>query len=146
MTESWYRTPLDFVGRDHFGINAHWRYYTVLAEKIHIPINRPMRSLPWDRFPSDEWLSPDIRWALVAALPLLGFSITLLLGWNFYFPTTIEKFLWRVCSAYHAFFSIFGMIYYCIEMVKSDRLRKPKRGRRQVFAPFSSIRCVCYVC
>ncbi|KAH8884940.1 hypothetical protein GQ53DRAFT_597647, partial [Thozetella sp. PMI_491] len=38
-TES-YRTPLDFVGRDRFRINAHWNYYISLCRMLHVYISR----------------------------------------------------------------------------------------------------------
>ncbi|KAK7512502.1 uncharacterized protein IWZ02DRAFT_493928 [Phyllosticta citriasiana] len=79
LSDMWYRTPLDFIGRNQFRIDAHWNYYVNLAQMIHFPfISRPITSHPWDRFPSDEWLCPDILFAPLAAVVLIVFSILFL--------------------------------------------------------------------
>lgn len=116
----WHRTPLESIGHERFGINIHWSYYTRLAEILHIRLfSRPVTSRPWDRFPSDTWLCPDFTFSPIAILILLGFSGLFLIAWDFYFPTYTEQILWRVCSVYHALFSIYGGVYFFIEMVIS---------------------------
>lgn len=116
----WYRTPLEYIGQEYFGINLHWSYYTRLAHMLHIRIfSRPCDSKPWNRFPSDTWLCPSADWTLPAIFVTLFFSIIFITGWNFHFPTTTEKILWRICSVYHAVFSLYGGSYYLIEMLKS---------------------------
>ncbi|KAH8429471.1 uncharacterized protein LDX57_007133 [Aspergillus melleus] len=118
----WYQTPLEFIGHDHFGINIHWRYYTRLAQILHIRLfSRPVTSRPYDRFPSDTWLCPDFVFTPLATCVLLGFSGLFLIAWNFHFPTYAEKILWRISSVYHAVFSIYGGFYFVVEMVKSRR-------------------------
>lgn len=126
----WYRTPLEFIGHDRFGIDIHWSYYTRLAQLFHIHLfSRPVTSRPWDRFPSDTWLCPDLTYTPIPICILLGFSCLFLLAWDFYFPTYTEKVLWRICSVYHAIFSIYGGIYYFIEIIQSRR-RSTHRHRR----------------
>jgi hypothetical protein len=126
----WYRTPLEIIGQDHFGINVHWRYYTRLAEVLRIRLfSRPVTTRPWNRFPSDTWLCPDFIYSPVAICVLLGFSGLFLIAWNFHFPTYTEKILWRVCSLYHALFSVYGGVYFFIEMVRSRR-RSSKSHQR----------------
>lgn len=74
--------------------------------------------------PSDIWLIPEPWFAPGAALILIGFSVIFVLAWNFQFPTASEKLLWRICSAYHAAFSIYGGAYYAVEMFKPSKRKK----------------------
>lgn len=87
-------------------------------------ISRPTASRPCDRFPSDTWLYGDAKFSALAALMGLGFSFSFTLAWNFHFPTYAEKVLWRTCSVYHTGFTIYGSIYYLIEMFRSRRQQK----------------------
>ncbi|KAK8169732.1 hypothetical protein IWX90DRAFT_188549 [Phyllosticta citrichinensis] len=122
LSDMWYRTPLEFVGRNQFRIDAHWNYYVKLAQMMHFPfISRPIKSQPWDRFPSDEWLCPDVLFAPLAAVVLIVFSILFLFAWNFHFPSKVEQLLWRISSVYHAFFCLYGGLYYLIEVLNCRR-------------------------
>lgn len=125
----YYRTPLDFISRKRFGIDAHWNYYVSLAHKMHINfVSRPISRKPWDRVPSDMWLCPPAWYAPGAALVLAGFSVMFVLAWNFHFPTEAEKLLWRICSAYHAAFSIYGGAYYAFEMFRPNHKKQTPTG------------------
>ncbi|RAH64382.1 uncharacterized protein BO66DRAFT_242417 [Aspergillus aculeatinus CBS 121060] len=128
LPDHWYRTPLDYITHDRFGIDIHWKYYTRLTQIMRIPIfSRPIRARPWDRFPSDTWLTPEYKYSPLALIILLGFSALFLVAWDFYFPTYTEKILWRICSVYNAAFSIYGGIYYFVEMSRSGkRVGEPK--------------------
>lgn len=55
---------------------------------------------------------------------LVAFSVMFLFAWNFTFPTETEKLMWRICSAYHTAFSIYGGIYYAIEMSRQNKEAK----------------------
>lgn len=90
---------------------------------LHIPIfSRPITSRPWNRFRSDTWLCPDFQYIAISWLVLLGFSVLFIAAWDFYFLTNTERILRRVCCIYHAFFSIFGGVYFVREMFRSKRL------------------------
>ncbi|RMJ18285.1 hypothetical protein BHE90_004050 [Fusarium euwallaceae] len=135
LEDTYYRTPLEFIGRKRFGIDAHWNYYVSLAHKLRINfVSRPITRRPWDRVPSDMWICPGPWYAPGAAIVLAGFSIIFVLAWDFTFPTEKEKFLWRICSAYHAAFSLYGGAYYAIEMARQNRKKekKPTRAGRQL--------------
>ncbi|KAH7123373.1 hypothetical protein B0J13DRAFT_566491 [Dactylonectria estremocensis] len=125
LSSTYYRTPLEFVGRRRFGIDAHWSYYVNLAHKMRVNfVSRPITRDPWDRVPSDMWICPGPWYAPAAAIVLIVFSSMFLFAWNFTFPTQTEKVMWRICSAYHAAFSIYGGIYYAIEMFRLNRTTK----------------------
>ncbi|PYI31322.1 hypothetical protein BP00DRAFT_396510 [Aspergillus indologenus CBS 114.80] len=128
LPDHWYRTPLEYISHDRFGIDIHWKYYTRITHILRIPIfSRRVRSRPWDRFPSDTWLRPHYKYSPLAVIILLGFSALFLVAWDFYFPTYTEKVLWRVCSVYNAAFSIYGGIYYFVEMLRrGNHVNEPK--------------------
>jgi hypothetical protein len=120
LPSQWYRTPLEYLSPEQFGINLHWSYYTRLAAMFHIRVfSRPVTSRPWDRFPSDTWLCPSLVWIFPACCVTVIFSIMFIAGWNFYFPTPTERTMWRVFSVYHATFSIYGAAYYLFEVYRS---------------------------
>jgi hypothetical protein len=122
LPSQWYRTPLEYLSPETFGINLHWSYYTRLAAMLHIRVfSRPISSRPWDRFPSDTWLCPSLAWIFPASCVTVIFSILFIAGWNFYFPTPTERMMWRVFSVYHAGFSMYGASYYVIEMFRSKK-------------------------
>lgn len=122
LTMQWYQTPLEYLNKELFSINLHWSYYTRLAHMLHIRIfARPVKSQPWDRFPSDTWLCPTFGWAIPASCVTIIFSILFIAGWNFHFPTNVEKIMWRACSIYHAIFSLYGGVYYLVEMLNTRK-------------------------
>ncbi|KAK3386897.1 hypothetical protein B0H63DRAFT_141938 [Podospora didyma] len=131
--DDWYRTPLDFLNGPRFQIGTHWSYYIRLTHLLNLGAlaSRPMKRRPWDRFPSDTWLPCERSWyiATPAAFVLLAFSMWFALGWNFYFPTTIERDLWHAFSIYHAVFGLYGGVYYLIEMLKWHREQNKSRER-----------------
>jgi len=121
LTEEWHRTPLDFIDGPRFQIDTHWSYYTRLTHLLRLPvISRPMKSRPWDRFPSDTWISAERSWLLApfAGFVLLVFSGWWLIAWNFFFPTPVEQYMWRVCAVAQAAFGLYGGVYYMLEGFK----------------------------
>lgn len=122
LPSKWYQTPLEYINQEHFGINLHWSYYTRLGHMLHIRLfSRPVTARPWDRFPSDTWLCPTFAWSIPISCLTVLFSLLFIAAWNFHFPSKAEKILWRICSVYHAAFSIYGAVYYGIEMMKTKK-------------------------
>ncbi|KAI0812140.1 hypothetical protein GGR55DRAFT_688163 [Xylaria sp. FL0064] len=122
--EVWYRTPLDFVRDDRWGIDAHWSYYIRISHLLHLKVmSRPVKSRSWDRFPSDQWLPPEKDLIPFGSLVLLLFSSSFLIAWNFYFPTKAEQWLWRGFAIYHSVFVVYGGVYYLIEAIRWRRRR-----------------------
>lgn len=136
LPSQWYQTPLEYLDQEYFGINLHWGYYTRLAHMLHIRLfSRPVTSRPWDRFPSDTWLCPTFAWSIPASCVTILFSLLFIAGWNFHFPSTAEKILWRICSVYHAAFSLYGAVYYGIEMMKTKKQRSQLSDSRKHLRP-----------
>lgn len=122
----WYQTPLDYLSQDHFSINIHWNYYTRLAYILRVRIfTRPVKSRPWDRFPSDTWFCPSWEPTIPVFLSMIFFSILLLIAWNFHFPTPVERNIWRACGVYNVAWNFYGGAYYLLEMLKSRKESLP---------------------
>ncbi|KAI0490369.1 hypothetical protein F4859DRAFT_508170 [Xylaria cf. heliscus] len=122
--EVWYRTPMDFIRDDRWGIDTHWSYYTRVTHIIHVRVvSRPVKARPWDRLPSDQWLPPDKVLIPFGTFVLLLFSSSFLIAWNFYFPTKTEQWLWRGFATYHSVFVLYGGLYYLIEALRWERAR-----------------------
>ncbi len=80
---------------------------------VHLPLfNRRMENAPWTRYPSDLWF-PAEGWIIPFGLAVqIPFSLSFLAGWWLYFPTPIESLIWRICSVFHAAFSVTDALYY----------------------------------
>ncbi|OTA87946.1 hypothetical protein M434DRAFT_35086 [Hypoxylon sp. CO27-5] len=146
LDETWYRTPVDFISGHRWRIEAHWAYYTSVLHIFHLNVvSRTITSRPWNRFPSDMWLPPDMIFVPFGIVVLLLFSSSFLVAWNFFFPTYIEKLLWRIFGLYHAIFVVYGGIYYLIEAIKWNK-RMDKHSRSLDHLPLArSIPLVAYV-
>ncbi|KAK4041490.1 hypothetical protein C8A01DRAFT_14747 [Parachaetomium inaequale] len=123
LPSTWYRTPLDFISPyRRFRIDVHWSYYEQLTYMVNIPLfSREIKARPWDRLPSEAFLVIDLALLAPAFVVLIGFSLSPLAAWNFHFPTEGEKLAWRVCSIYHAIFSIAVGLYYVYAVVLVDK-------------------------
>jgi hypothetical protein len=103
----------------------HWTYYVRLCQMIHFSvISRPITSEPWDRIPSETWYYADANFSQLASFVLVGFSFLFTLAWNFHFPTPVERLLWRIASVCHTAFSLYGGVYYLIEVFSTRKERK----------------------
>ncbi|KAI1841681.1 hypothetical protein JX266_012146 [Neoarthrinium moseri] len=132
----WYRTPVDFLSGPRWRIEAHWAYYVRLSELIRMPLaSRKLTSRPWNRFPSDIWLPPDVVYAPFGCFVLLWFSASFLIAWNFHFPTQVEQLLWRISSVYCAVFMIYGFGYYVISWYEWRKQTTTEKVPAQVQAP-----------
>lgn len=97
---------------------------------VRLPIfNRPVKTYPWTRFPSDTWFAAYDGWIISFGLAIqIPFSLSFLLAWFLYFPTRTEWLMWQICSIYHAPFSILGAFYY---LFCATCMRVTNRRRRQ---------------
>lgn len=78
-------TPLDFV---------EGRLYTSSQMPLHRLWGVQQRPLP--RIPNDrDSRMHNLKHVIITAVPTASFSLLHLIGWNFDFPTPVEKLLWR---------------------------------------------------
>ncbi|KAK3290265.1 uncharacterized protein B0H64DRAFT_413024 [Chaetomium fimeti] len=123
LSSTWCRSPFDFISpHRRFRVDVHWSYYARLTYMVKVPFfSREIKTRLWDRLPSDAWLVVDRGLLAPAFLVIVGFSVSPLIAWNWHFPTDGERLAWRVCSIYHAAFSIALGVYYIYAALLEDK-------------------------
>lgn len=91
MGRSWTLTPMDFVDENGPGYSVNVQPFMKMPV---IPSERPIQMIPNDRFPTDPYASQEY-FLCFATLIYTGLH---LVGWNFSFPTHIERILWKTSS------------------------------------------------
>ncbi len=87
----WDLTPLDHVDPNGPGYSVNVQPFMGMPV---IPPTRPIQRIPNDRFPTNPYGVQEYLLCL-ATLVFAGIHVA---GWNFDFPTAIEKLLWRIAS------------------------------------------------
>jgi hypothetical protein len=100
-------------------------------------LSRQIKARPWDRFPSDAHLVVNRALLFPAFLVGVGFSLSPLAAWNFHFPTEGERLAWRVCSVYHAVFSVVVPLYYIYAALRLHKRASGKANRSEPLPPSS---------
>lgn len=101
-SEEWYRTPLSFLDPEETWLSLGWTYFVNIVRHMttlqlfKVPDYRckAMRSIPDDHFGD---MTPGPTLAIQAFVTAACFAINIS-AWNFWFPTAIERTLWRVAS------------------------------------------------
>ncbi|CAI6309122.1 unnamed protein product [Periconia digitata] len=88
---SWDLTPLDFVDENGPGYSVNVQPFMKMPV---IAPERPIQRIPNDRFPTNPYGAQEYLLCL-ATLIFTGIHVA---GWNFDFPTNIERLLWRISS------------------------------------------------
>ena len=91
LNRSWNLTPLDFVDENGPGYSVNVQPFMKMPV---IPPERPIQRIPNDRFPTNPYGAQEYLLCFATLL----FTAIHVAGWNFDFPTEIEKLLWRVSS------------------------------------------------
>ncbi|KAI1778242.1 hypothetical protein F4818DRAFT_290998 [Hypoxylon cercidicola] len=91
-------TPLDFASSKPHMFQGIWRYCFRIPERVgfyfHSP-KRPINKIWDDNFPE------LIPWADAAlAVVQFGFAAIHVAGWNFHYPTDVERIMWRTCTVF----------------------------------------------
>ncbi|KAH8898911.1 hypothetical protein GQ53DRAFT_635171 [Thozetella sp. PMI_491] len=89
--KKWRTTPLDFVDENGPGWSMNVQSFMGMPV---IPPERPIERIPNDRFPTNPYGIQEYCLCF-ATLLFTGIHV---LGWNFSFPTEVEKTLWKVSS------------------------------------------------
>jgi hypothetical protein len=123
----YFRTPLDFASRDIWSFNLMYNYLMNILKGIH-PRSwwRKEMSLGLGRRSENDILPvTGIAW-VIAVLSTVVFMGTNFIAWDFYFPTRIERLLWRLSTC--GLVVILGFALPCIELLYSNsRIRKIQR-------------------
>jgi hypothetical protein len=89
-------TPLDFVDCDLWSWRLYWEYAINILRMFGIVLTtkrRPIDKIRDDNFP------PLGALGLVICFPFsIAYAAIPICAWNFYFPTDIERLLWRISS------------------------------------------------
>ncbi|KAJ5263650.1 hypothetical protein N7478_011255 [Penicillium angulare] len=97
LQETWYCTPLDFLHEEAHACERFWRYYTCITQRLHWPIfSRSVKTIPYNRIPSDRFLVLDFTAEILGAPIIVSFGCIFMFAWNFSFPSAAEKVLWRI--------------------------------------------------
>ena len=91
LNQPWRLTPLDFVDDNGPGYSVNVQPFMKMPV---IPLERPIQRIPNDRFP----ISPYGIQEYFLCLATLIFTAIHVAGWNFDFPTSTERLLWRISS------------------------------------------------
>ena len=110
-------TPLDFISHEEWSLSLFWTYYINIVQKAGVPIfARPIKNRPYDRIPTINWPMPHgFLPKVVCGFLSTTYSAVFVCGWNFSFPTNIERHLWRISSVYlTSFMPLVGLfdLYY----------------------------------
>lgn len=89
--QSWDLTPLDFVDENGPGYSVNVQPFMKMPV---IPPERPIQRIPNDRFPTNPYGAQEYLLCFATLL----FTAIHVAGWNFDFPTSIERLLWRISS------------------------------------------------
>ncbi|KAM7184947.1 hypothetical protein V8F33_012713 [Rhypophila sp. PSN 637] len=89
--QPWKTTPLDFIDENGPGWSINVQPFMKMPV---IPPERPIQYIPNDRFPMNPYGSQEYLLCFATML----FTAVHVAGWNFSFPTDMEKILWRVSS------------------------------------------------
>ncbi|EJT72434.1 hypothetical protein GGTG_09300 [Gaeumannomyces tritici R3-111a-1] len=106
-------TPLDFLSPRPIYTKKFWHYLPMTQGLYTRLFNKQAKEDRWQRIPSNTWLEiRNLRWGLLMAVAMLPFSVTFFGAWNFHFPTTAERSIWRLCATYHVMFNLVGCLSY----------------------------------
>jgi hypothetical protein len=99
---------------------------------LRLPLySRPITVKPRDRIPSDTWLKPDMLREWFSMFFIFAFAATLMAAWNFHFPTSTERMLWRISSAFNVAFTLFGGGYVWLWEYVIPKIQKRKVSSRR---------------
>lgn len=92
----YYRTPLDIISRQEWAWSKYWTNWMNILRVINIRFSP--KTMPVDRFENTISLPLPLSWYFLFAFLSLGYSGLFVGGWNFVFPTIVERYLWRTAS------------------------------------------------
>ncbi|MCJ1307985.1 hypothetical protein MMC25_001635 [Agyrium rufum] len=116
-------TPLDFVSRAEsiWSGALYWHWWGAIAHRLGMYATAPKR--PIQRIPNDNFPPVTANWMIVFFLCSTAYSAVVVAGWNFWFPSSEERFLWKLSSVSvlaiaFAFFVVDGYAFYVHDSLK----------------------------
>lgn len=89
-------TPLEFVSQEDWSWTLYWTYWMNILRKLNITF--AMKKRPIDKIPDDYFPPLPPQSMVVLFLFQTGYAAVHLSGWNFHFPTVIERLLWHIAT------------------------------------------------
>jgi hypothetical protein len=102
------RTPLSFLNRQEWYPSRFWFYYIQILRKIKFLPSQTHKQTEADHFQSVEFPVPDLKWELAVCWMVPSYCAIFMAGWNFTYPTPIERTLWRISAIACLAFGIVG--------------------------------------
>jgi len=103
-------TPLDFVDREEWIGSRLWNWNVNILRKMRLVYSHPLVR-PVERFTSFKFPQPTRPMVLVLLLFGFAYSGIFIAAWDFYYPTKVERLLWRICSLGSALIVVFGGLF-----------------------------------
>ncbi|OAP62704.1 hypothetical protein AYL99_01931 [Fonsecaea erecta] len=97
-SEPYKTTPLDFLSREEWIGTKLWSYNVNILRKLHIVRQRP-RVLPIQHLSSFNFPKLSTGGTVVCLSMAVAYSAILMIAWNFEFPSSAERQIWRICSS-----------------------------------------------
>jgi hypothetical protein len=91
-------TPLDFVSREEWIATQLWKYNVNILRGLHL-IRQRSKIRPVERFSSFSFPRLPRGASLVVLILTLVYGAIFMAAWNFEFPSTAERLIWRMCSS-----------------------------------------------
>ncbi|KAI9790322.1 MAG: hypothetical protein M1833_001959 [Piccolia ochrophora] len=94
--DPYHNTPLDFVSRKNWSWNLYWSFWMNILRKMGISFAPKVR--PINRIPNDNFPELSLPMMFVLFLFQSTFAAIHFVGWNLWFPSRPEQWLWRAST------------------------------------------------
>jgi len=94
--EPYNHTPLDFVSRREWTWTLAWNFLRNKLRLVGVHLRPTARPMP--RIPNDNWLEVPAPTIYVLITFDMAYAAIYLSGWNIWFPTHVERILWRAAT------------------------------------------------
>lgn len=92
------RTPLSYLNQQQWYATQFWSHYTQILRNMKLLPPSSVNVAEADSFPSIDFPEPDLKWNIYLYWLILAYSAIFMAAWNFTFPTTVERLLWRISA------------------------------------------------
>lgn len=115
--ERYDENPLDFLNRERRWLwHDYWKRGVMVIRQtglIFVPRKRPLDHIVNDNFPE-----PSSRAMPILLFIHMAYAGIHMGGWNFHFPTSTERLLWRICSS----ITIAMILFVWLEITVMERI------------------------
>jgi hypothetical protein len=94
--EPYNHTPLDFVSRREWTWTLSWNFFRNKLRLVGVHLRPTTRPMP--RIPNDNWLEVPAPTIYILIIFIMAYAAIYLSGWNIWFPTNVERILWRAAT------------------------------------------------